>query len=97
VVENPLGPDTVIAAFAPDGKSITEISRVPVIGETVTTSAPDFVGSCVEVAVTVAEPAVAGIKTPPVLTVPTPVGLTDQVTEELKLPVPLTVGVQVDV
>jgi hypothetical protein len=58
---------------------------------------PDLVESCVDVALIVAVPAVAEVKTPVVLTVPMLVGLTDQVTEGLKLPVPLTVGTQVDV
>jgi hypothetical protein len=56
-----------------------------------------LVASCVDVAVTVAPPADAGVKTPEPLTVPILVGLTDHVTDELKLPVPLTVGVQADV
>jgi hypothetical protein len=37
------------------------------------------------------------VKTPEPLIAPILVGLTDQMTEELKAPVPLTVGVQVDV
>jgi hypothetical protein len=37
------------------------------------------------------------VKTPALLTVPILDGLTDQVTELLKLPVPFTVGVQVEV
>jgi hypothetical protein len=56
-----------------------------------------LVESCVDVAVTVAAPADVGVKTPEALTVPMLVGLTDQVTAVLKLPVPLTVGVQADV
>ena len=48
-------------------------------------------------AVTVAVPAAAGVKTPGLLTLPILDGLTDQLTELLKLPVPDTVGVQVDV
>jgi len=64
---------------------------------TVTVELPDFVESCVDVAVTVAVPAPVGVNTPTPLTVPMLVGLTDQVTEELKLPVPSTVGVQADV
>lgn len=64
---------------------------------TVTTELPDFVESCVEVAVIVAVPAPVGVKTPALLTAPIPEGLTDHVTDALKLPVPVTVGVQVDV
>jgi hypothetical protein len=49
------------------------------------------------VAVTVAVPAEAGVNTPVLLTVPAVVGLTDQVTAVLKLPVPVTLALQVDV
>jgi hypothetical protein len=45
----------------------------------------------------VAVPAVVGVKTPEPLTDPIFVGLTDQLTELLKVPVPVTVSVQVDV
>ena len=58
---------------------------------------PDLVVSCVDVAITVAVPVAAGVKMPAVLTAPILDGLTDQVTELLKLPVPFTVGVQVEV
>jgi hypothetical protein len=58
---------------------------------------PDLVESSVEVAMIVAVPVPAGVNTPALVTVPMLVGLTDHVTEELKLPVPFTVGVQVDV
>jgi hypothetical protein len=44
---------------------------------------PDFVVSWAEVAVIVAAPAAAGVKTPVLLTVPIFDGLTDQVTDEL--------------
>ena len=44
----------------------------------------------------VAFPVAAGVKTPALLTAPMLEGLTDQVTEVLKLPVPFTVGVQED-
>jgi hypothetical protein len=50
---------------------------------TVTVAFPDFVVSCVEVAVMVAVPEADGVKTPPLLTVPTLEGLTDHVTDEL--------------
>jgi hypothetical protein len=45
----------------------------------------------------VAVPALLGVKTPELLTVPRLVGLTDHVTAWLGFPVPVTVGVQVDV
>lgn len=64
---------------------------------TVTVAEPDLVESCVEVAVTVAVPVLLGIKTPELLTVPMLAGVTDQFTDLLKLPVPFTVDVQVDV
>jgi hypothetical protein len=50
---------------------------------TVTVALPDLVESCVEVAVMVAVPAQAGVKTPALLTVPILVGLTDHVTVEM--------------
>jgi hypothetical protein len=50
---------------------------------TVTVAGPDLVGSSVEVAVIVAVPAPAGVKTPAALMAPMDVGLTDQVTAEL--------------
>jgi hypothetical protein len=56
-----------------------------------------LVESSVDVAEIVAVPRDPGVKTPEPLTAPILVGLTDHVTEELKLPVPLTDGVQVDV
>jgi hypothetical protein len=64
---------------------------------TATVADPDLVGSCVDVAVMVALPAAVGVKTPLLLTPPTPDGLTDQDTELLKLPVPVTFEVQADV
>lgn len=45
----------------------------------------------------VAVPAAVGVKIPLLLTVPILDGLTDHATELLKLPVPVTVGVQVEV
>ena len=44
---------------------------------------PDFVVSCVDVAVMVAVPTPAGVRTPALLTVPMLVGLTDHLTDEL--------------
>ena len=70
-----------------------------IVGGTVTTTGafPDLVVSCVEIAVIVAVPDPAGVKTPALLTDPILDGLTDQVTALLKFPVPITVGVQADV
>jgi hypothetical protein len=45
----------------------------------------------------VAVPAAAGVNTPALLTVPAVVGLTAQVTAVLKLPLPVTLALQVDV
>ena len=64
---------------------------------TVTVADPDFEVSWVEVAVMLAVPVVAGVKSPLLFIVPIPDGLTDHVIELLKLPVPITVGVQVEV
>lgn len=64
---------------------------------TVTVAEPDFVVSCVDVAVIVAVPSPDGAKRPALLTAPMLAGLTDHVTDELKLPVPATVGEQVEV
>jgi hypothetical protein len=49
------------------------------------------------VAVIVAVPAAAGVNTPVPLTEPAVVGLTDQVTAVLKLPVPITLAEQEEV
>lgn len=62
-----------------------------------TVAEPDFVVSWVEVAVMVAVPAAAGVKTPAVLTLPMLEGLTDHVTALVKLTVPATSRVQVAV
>jgi hypothetical protein len=79
------------------GESAVMVGTGLVGAATATEAVPDFVVSSVEIAEMVAVPAPEGVKTPALLTVPILVGLTDHVTEELKLPVPLTVGVQVDV
>jgi hypothetical protein len=55
---------------------------------------PDFEVSCVEVAVMVAVPVPAGVKTPEVVIAPSDAA---QVAAELYDPVPCTVAVQVDV
>jgi hypothetical protein len=75
--------------------TVTEV--IVKIAVTVTVDDPYLVKFCVEVAVMVAVPALLGVKTPELLTVPILVGLTAQLTKLLKLPVPVTVGVQVDV
>jgi hypothetical protein len=64
---------------------------------TVTLALADFELSCVDVAVIVPVPAEEGVNTPTLLTLPMLDGLTDQLTALLKLPVPVTDGVQVDV
>ncbi|HEV2487589.1 MAG TPA: hypothetical protein VGT08_18860 [Terracidiphilus sp.] len=64
---------------------------------TVTVAEPNLVVSCVDVAVIVAVPVATGVKTPALLTVPIFVGLTDHVTAELKLPVPVTLAVHAEV
>jgi hypothetical protein len=72
----------VTAPGVPDGKSVIEIASA-VVFDAVINPLPDFVASWVEVAVIVAVPATAGVKTPALLTVPMVDGLTDQVTDEL--------------
>lgn len=66
-------------------------------GFTVNDALPASAVSSVEVAVTVAVPADIGVKTPALLTVPAAAGLTDHVTDVLKLPVPVTVAEQAEV
>jgi hypothetical protein len=89
---------TVTCVCCPDRRIEGTIRAVVGVGSilTVTVAEPDLDVSCVDLAVIVAVPALLGVNTP-VLTVPRLVGLTDHVTEELKLPVPVTVGVQADV
>ncbi|MGA3371217.1 MAG: hypothetical protein ABSC48_05595 [Terracidiphilus sp.] len=87
---------TVTFAKAPAGKPEMVISSTVVVA-TSTGAEPDLVVSCVEVAVIVAVPAPAGVKTPALVTVPMLDGLTDHVTAVLKLPVPATVAAQADV
>jgi hypothetical protein len=79
------------------GEQVT-LTEVIVTGTaTVTVALADFEVSCVDVPVIVAVPAEAGVKTPALLTLPMLEGLTDQLTALLKLPVPVTDGVQVAV
>jgi len=90
--------DCGVAPTAKDGGESAVTVGTGLLGAAIAIEAlPDFVVSCVEVAEIVAVPAAEGVNTPALLTVPMLVGLTDHVTEELKLPVPLTVDVQVDV
>jgi hypothetical protein len=86
-------------AFTPivDGLQMTptEVIAGGGVDCTVTDAVPDFVVSCVLVAFTVTVPATAGaVKAPFALIPPAPA---DQVTAELKLPVPCTVAVHCDV
>jgi hypothetical protein len=79
----------------------------PVDTVTVIVAEPDLVESCVEVAVivTVSAPVFGGVKTTPVpdatpdvaLSVPAVVGLTERLTVFVKAPVPVTLGVHVEV
>ena len=67
-----------------DAGTQTTVTEVIVTGTVAFTVAdPDLVESCVDVAVMVAVPAPAGVKTPAGLTAPMLVGLTDHVTAEL--------------
>ena len=82
-------------------------AEAPVEDVTATVAEPVFVGSCVEVAVMVAVSGgvPAGVKVMPVpeltpvvaLSVPSADGDTDRVTVLVKAPVPVTVGVHVEV
>ena len=61
--------------------SVTEVIAGGTV--TVTVVEPDFVESCVEVAMMVAVPAAVGVKTPALLTAPMFAGVTDHATEAL--------------
>jgi hypothetical protein len=65
------------------GEQSTETEVIVDGAVTVTVALPDLVVSCVDVAVMVAVPTPAGVRTPALLTVPMLVGLTDHVTDEL--------------
>jgi hypothetical protein len=65
------------------GEQPTEIEVIVEGVVTVTAALLDLVESCVDVAVIVAVPVPAGVKTPALLTVPMLAGLTDHVTDEL--------------
>jgi len=76
---------------------LTEKLTVGAGGVTSTIADPDFEVSSVDVAMIVAVPEAAAVNTPLLLTDPMLDGLTDHVTELLKLPVPATVATQEDV
>jgi hypothetical protein len=65
------------------GEQVKDTEVIVTDTVTATVDEPDLVVSCVDVAVIVAVPAPDGVRTPELLTVPIPVGLTDQVTAEL--------------
>lgn len=65
------------------GEQVTETEVIVDGVVTVTVALPDLVESCVDVAVIVAVPVPAGVKTPALLTVPMVGGLIDHVTDEL--------------
>jgi hypothetical protein len=65
------------------GEQSTETEVIVDGAVTVSVALPDLVESCVDVAVMVAVPTPAGVRTPALLTVPMLVGLTDHVTDEL--------------
>ena len=65
------------------GEQATETEVIVDGTVTVTVALPDLVASCVDVAVMVAVPVPAGVRTPALLTVPMLVGLSDHVTDEL--------------
>ena len=67
------------------GEQTTDTEVIVAVVVTVTVPVPNFVASCVEVAVMVAVPAPVGVKTPEEVIVP-PVAA--QVTAELNAPVP---------
>lgn len=74
-------------------ETVTEV-MVGRTAVTVTLAEPDFVESCVEVAVTVAVPVATGVNIPEEVIVPS---VAAQETAELYAPVPCTVAVQLDV
>ena len=65
------------------GKQVAATEEIAGGTVTVTVVEPDFVESCVEVAVMVAVPAAVGVKMPALLTVPMVAGLTDHETAAL--------------
>ena len=84
----------VCAVVIEVGEAATVI-KVTIGGGTVTVivADPDWVGSCMDLAVMVAVPAAAGVKTPVPLIPPTVDGPIDQITAELGPPVPTTCAV----
>lgn len=80
-------------AGVPAGKS--EIVTASIVGFATNIDAvPDFVPSCVEVAVMIADPAAVGVNIPEEVIVPL---VADHVTPVLYVPVPVTVAVHVEV
>lgn len=79
------------------GLQVTETDVIVIGTADITVALPDFVGSWVDVAVTVAVPAAFGVNTPVALTLPRVEGVTDQVTPLLKAPAPVTDCVQAEV
>jgi hypothetical protein len=82
------------------GEQVADTAVTALGSVTVTSTEADFVApvlSSLVVAVMVAVPGENGAKTPAPLTLPIFAGATDQFTTLLKLPVPFTVGEQVDV
>jgi hypothetical protein len=65
------------------GAQVTETPVIVTGTATVTVVEPDLVESCVDVAVMVAVPAVAGVKMPVLLMAPMLAGLTDHMITEL--------------
>ena len=65
------------------GEQATETDVIVGGGVTVTVALPDLVESWVDVAVIVAVPVLAGVKTPELLTAPMPEGLAAHVTDGL--------------
>ena len=65
------------------GEQVTETDVIVDVAVTITVALPDLFESSVDVAVMVAVPVSAGVKTPALLTVRMLAGLTDHVTDEL--------------
>jgi hypothetical protein len=80
-----------------DGEQTTATELIVGAEVTVTVAEPDWLESCVDVAMILAVPALVGVNTPVALTDPREEGVTDHVTASLKFPVPVTVGVQDEV
>jgi len=79
------------------GEQATPTDVIAGTALTTTLKLPNFEPSCADAAVIVAVPAEAGLKTPAAVMLPIVRGVTDHVTALLKLPVPVTTDVQLDV